>query len=187
MKRSALLSRLLCSSAFAALALAVVGGQQPAPATVFTAAQAQSGQAIYTQNCSACHGTNFEGSGDAPALAGGTFLLKWNPKPVSELFGYIMQSMPPTTPGSLGEPASINVTAYILQRNGAPAGQQALTAALTTPISAVANAQAAAAQAQAPARGRGARGGGGAGGADGAGRGPASIALGAGSTAGQSQ
>jgi len=44
MKRSALLPRLLFSAAFAALALAVVGGQQPAPATVFTAAQAQSGQ-----------------------------------------------------------------------------------------------------------------------------------------------
>jgi PQQ-dependent dehydrogenase (methanol/ethanol family) len=171
----------------------VVTAQQPAPATtaVFTAAQAQSGQAIYAQNCSACHGVNFEGSGDAPALAGGTFLLKWNPQPVSELFGYIMQGMPPTNPGSLGELASLNVTAYILQRNGAAAGPQALTASLATPIRAVANPQAAAAQAQAPAGrgGRGARGGGGATatGDDGAlaGRGPGSIALGAGTTAGQ--
>src|SRR5436190_11418979 len=133
MKRSALLSRLLFSGGFAALALAVVGGQQPPQASVFTPAQAQSGQAIYAQNCSACHGTNFEGSGDAPALAGGTFLLKWNPKPVSELFGYIMQSMPPTSPGSLGEPASLNVTAYILQRNGAQAGSQPLSASVSSP------------------------------------------------------
>ena len=153
MTRSALLSRLLFSFAFAGLALVIVAAQQPAPqrASVFTAAQAQSGQAIYAQNCSACHGTSFEGSGDAPALAGGTFLLKWNPKPVSELFGYILQSMPPTNPGSLGEQASLNVTAYILQTNGAAAGPQPLAASLSTPISAVANPQAANAQAQAPA------------------------------------
>ena len=176
------------AGAAAAVTAAVVTAQQPAPATVFTAAQAQSGQAIYAQNCSACHGVSFEGSGDAPALAGGTFLLKWNPKPVSELFGYILQGMPPTNPDSLGEPAALSVTAYILQRNGASAGPQALTASLATPISAVANPQAAAAQAQAPAGrgGRGARGGGGATGDDGApaGRGGGTVALGAGGTAG---
>ena len=55
-------------------------------APYFTAAQAQSGRAIYDQNCSGCHGSNFEGSGDAPALSGGTFMLKWGPKMVSELF-----------------------------------------------------------------------------------------------------
>ena len=90
---------------------------------VFTAAQAQAGGAVYDQNCSACHGANFEGSGDAPALSGGTFRLKWGPKMVSELFGVILQTMPPTNPGSLGEAAALNATAYILQRNGAQAGQ----------------------------------------------------------------
>src|SRR5438132_10102236 len=145
MTRSALLSRLLFSFAFAGLALVIVAAQQPAPqrASVFTAAQAQSGQAIYAQNCSACHGTSFEGSGDAPALAGGTFLLKWNPKPVSELFGYSLQTMPPTNPGSLGEQASLNGTAYILQTNRGAAGTQRLVGSLTTPISALANPHAA--------------------------------------------
>ena len=168
----------VAAAALALVTAVVVTAQQPAGSAVFTAAQGQSGQAIYAQNCSACHGASFEGSGDAPALAGGTFLLKWNPKPVSELFGYIMQEMPPANPGSLGEQASLSVTAYILQRNGAAAGPQALTAASTMPISSIANAQAAASQAQAPAGrgGRGARGGGGgaASGDDGApaGRGP---------------
>ena len=87
------------------------------------------GGAVYAQNCSACHGANFEGSGDAPALAGGTFRLKWGPKMVSELFGLILQTMPPTNPGSLGEAAALNATAFILQRNGAQPGQTALTPA----------------------------------------------------------
>ena len=48
MKRSASVSRVLCAAAFAALALAVVVGQQAAPqaAPVFTAAQAQAGRAF---------------------------------------------------------------------------------------------------------------------------------------------
>ena len=155
MRRSALVPRVFCAAAFAALAFAVVGGQQPAPGAVpvFTAAQAQSGQAIYAQNCSACHGANFEGSGDAPALAGGTFRLKWGPKMVSELFGVILQTMPPTNPGSLGEAAALNATAYILQRNGAQPGQQALTAGRHDADRRRGHRPGAGANAQAPARG----------------------------------
>ena len=112
------------------------------PAGVFTAAQADAGSAVYAQSCSGCHGVNFGGSGDAPALTGGTFLLKWRPKMVSELFGEILQNMPPISPGSLGEAAALNVTAYLLQRNGTQAGPQALTARVATLISAVATGQA---------------------------------------------
>ncbi len=174
MQRSALPSRLLFSAALGAMALAA----QPAPqraAGVFTAAQAQSGRAIYNQNCSACHGLNFEGTGDSPALAGGTFMLKWGPKMVSELFGVSLERMPPTNPGSLGEGAALNVTAFILQRNGAPAGPQALTAGATTLIRTIATGQAP--PGFAPVAGGGGRGGAGAG----------SLALGAGSTSGQAR
>jgi hypothetical protein len=108
------------------------------PIGALTDAQAQSGRAIYNRNCAGCHGVNFEGSGDAPSLAGGTFMLKWGPKMVSELFGEILQTMPPANPGSLGELAALNATAYILQRNGAQTGHQALTPGATTPIGAVA-------------------------------------------------
>src|SRR6266550_2712776 len=156
-------TRLLFPTAPGAAALAVLAAQQaPQPsAGVFTAEQAQSGRAIYDRNCSACHGLNFEGSGDAPALAGGTFMLKWRPKMVSELFGLILQTMPPTRPGSLGEAAALNATALILQRNGAPAGQQDLTPGLTTLISAVATGPAPPPGTQTPGRGgRGGRGGG---------------------------
>jgi alcohol dehydrogenase (cytochrome c) len=136
-QRSALLFRLLFSAALGAAPLVV--SAQPV-AGIFTVTQAESGRAIYAQRCSACHGANFEGSGDAPALVGSTFMLKWRPKMVSELFGEILQNMPPTDPGSLGETAALSATAYILERNGARAGQQALRPGMTTLIGAVATA-----------------------------------------------
>ena len=133
------------------LAGAVVVAQTAAPsASVFTADQASNGGGVYAQNCAACHGLNMEGSGDAPALVGGTFLLKWRSKMVSELFGEILQTMPANNPGSLSEAAALNSTAYILQRNGAAAGQQALNSGATTLISAIATGRA---PANAPAQG----------------------------------
>ena len=173
MQRLTLPSRLLFSAVLGAMALAA----QPAPqrAAIYTAAQAQSGRAIYNQNCSACHGLNFEGTGDSPALAGGTFMLKWGPKMVSELFGVSLERMPPTNPGSLGEGAALNVTAFILQRNGAPAGPQALTSGASTLIRTIATGQAP--PGFAPVAGGGGRGAAGAG----------SMVLGAGSTSGQAR
>ena len=115
--RSVLHFSWILRTAVGALTCSIVEAQ---PAlTVFTSQQAQSGQALYARTCAGCHGMNLEGSGDAPALAGGTFMLKWRPKMVSELFGEILQTMPATNPGSLGEAAALNATAYILQRNGA--------------------------------------------------------------------
>ena len=179
MQRFSHLSRFLLAALSGALSLGLVIAQQAPPQlpSVFTAAQAQSGRAIYDQNCSGCHGANFEGSGDAPPLAGGTFMLKWGPKMVSELFGEILQTMPPTAPGSLGEAAALNATAYILQRNGSRAGQQALTGSTSAPIRTVANGQAPSGNPQ------GGRGGGNAppmaiGAGSGNGRGGASVAHG---------
>jgi len=129
--RSSLLERVALSMLVGGVAWA----QTPA---AYTAEQASNGGSVYSQNCAACHGINMEGSGDAPALVGGSFLLKWRPKMVSELFGEILQTMPANNPGSLSEAAALNATAYILQRNGAAAGQQPLTGGVTTLISAIA-------------------------------------------------
>lgn len=150
MRPTALLSRLLFYTIVGSVALSSVALPQT---PVFTAEQATNGGGVYAQNCAACHGINMEGSGDAPALVGGSFMLKWRPKMVSELFGEILQTMPANNPGSLSEAAALNATAYILQRNGAAAGQQALTGGATTLISAIATGQAPA-NAAAPAGNR---------------------------------
>ncbi len=144
MQRPAPLSRIFSFAVAGAFtltfALAPLNAQQAAG--VFTAEQASNGNSVYSQNCAACHGINMEGSGDAPALVGGSFMLKWRPKMVSELFGEILQTMPANDPGSLSEAAALNATAYILQRNGAAAGRQALAPGATMLISAIATGQA---------------------------------------------
>jgi alcohol dehydrogenase (cytochrome c) len=153
---------LLGSSAFFAVTMASLGGQQaqPAAAGVYTAAQAQAGQAAYAQQCAGCHLADFRGSGDAPAVAGPDFTAKWGPRAVNDLFTYIAQSMPPGSPGSLGEEGTLAVTAYLLQINGAPPGNQRLTATVSTPMGTLltgpARAQPAAPDAAAGGRGRGA-------------------------------
>jgi alcohol dehydrogenase (cytochrome c) len=138
--------------------------QQPS-AAVFSPAQASSGATLYAQACAGCHGADLGGSGDAPALTGGTFMLKWRPKMVSELFGQVLQTMPPANPGSLSEPAALNATAFILESNGAAGGPQSLTAGVRTTIGSIATGQP-----RGPGRG---------------GRGAGSMVLGAGSTSGQ--
>jgi alcohol dehydrogenase (cytochrome c) len=149
-----------------------LGGQaQPAPG-VYIAAQAQAGQAAYAQQCAGCHGNDFRGSGDAPALVGADFRTKWGPRAANELFTYLVQTMPPTNPGALGETGTLNVTAYLLQINGAPAGQQPLTPRVEAPLNALMTGQA-----PAPGGGRGGRGRGAAAG------GGAPVVLGAGTAA----
>jgi alcohol dehydrogenase (cytochrome c) len=170
--------RLLPLHAGIIAALALVGllvAQQPA--AVFNAEQAESGRAIYARTCSGCHGGELEGSGDAPVLAGGSFLLKWRSKMTSELFGEILQNMPPGDPGSLSEAAALNATAYILQRNGASAGPRALAAGAATLIG---SAIGSASPSQAPPREETGEGGG-------RGRANASMILGAGGVGGQNR
>ncbi len=70
--------------------------------------------------------------------------------------------MPPTNPGALGEEGTLGVTAFLLQINGARAGQQALTARVETPIGTLL-----VGPAQAPTPAAGGRGGRGAGAAAG--------------------
>ena len=132
-------SLLLGSAAFVGMTMAPVGGQQaqPVAAGVYTAAQAQVGQAAYAQQCAGCHSADFRGSGDAPPVVGPDFIAKWGPREANELFTYLVQTMPPTSPGSLGEEGTLAVTAYLLQINGAPAGRQPLTATVSAPINAL--------------------------------------------------
>ena len=140
MPRSALLFRSIFSALLAVGVPDIVTAQQASG--VFTVEQSQSGRAFYDRNCAACHGIDLEGSGDAPPLAGSTFMLKWGPKMVSELFGLILGTMPPANPQSLDEAAALNATVYILQRNGAQAGNDGLRAGATTRIGAIATGQA---------------------------------------------
>ena len=121
------------------------GQQAPAARpSVYTAAQATAGQAAYTANCASCHQPTLVGQNEAPPLAGTNFMTTWGKRTTKDLIEYMAATMPPGKP-SLAEADYVNISAFILQYNGATAGTQALAAATATPIGTIATGQRAAA------------------------------------------
>ena len=114
-------------------------GQAPGEG-VYTAAQAESGRAIYERECAVCHQSNLQGTFEAPQLAGESFLQFWGDLSPGDLFVRISGSMPPGQAGSLTDEAYLHVVAYLLQGNGAPAGGAALTEVATVSIGAAVSA-----------------------------------------------
>ncbi|MGE0394942.1 MAG: c-type cytochrome [Vicinamibacterales bacterium] len=118
---------------------------------LYTAAQAKRGREVYRRECAQCHRDDLNGrrTDGGPALRGNEFLKKWRGQSVTEILRPAEELMPAHHPGkawsgpdagpssaqgrSSGTPASpltrqtyIDVIAYILQQNGAPAGDQEL-------------------------------------------------------------
>lgn len=115
--------------------LTVVSGQASAP-PVYTAAQAEAGRARYDASCAGCHSGDLSGNGEAPDLAGSTFMDSWKTQTTQDLFKYA-QGMPPGGP-HLTTDEYLVIVAYILQQNGAVAGDQPLTATTSATIGAIA-------------------------------------------------
>ena len=115
-----------------------VGDARAQDGGVYTAAQAASGRAIYERECAACHQANLQGSFEAPQLAGDSFLRFWADLSPADLFVRTSSSMPPGEEGSLTDEEHLDVVAYLLEANGAPAGGTALTEAAAVPIGALA-------------------------------------------------
>ena len=135
---------------------------EPAPPAVFTAAQAESGRTAYLSSCVRCHTdtlVGLDGTGEIPEIArqfGGKipplagsnsafppFLTKWSTRTTAALYNRIQEAVGGFPPSGvrLDEELGLNLTAYVLQVNGARAGAQALTKAtaveigsITTPV-----------------------------------------------------
>ena len=128
---------------------------QPAGDGVHTARQAENGRAVYVRSCAICHRTDLRGNFEAPPLAGASFLSFWGDRTPQALVERIRTTMPPDRPGRLREQDYLDIVAYLLQANGAPAGDRALTAATVATIGAVASGETAPAPAiTAAAQGR---------------------------------
>src|SRR5687767_762635 len=123
------MKHLIFASAAAVLVAIVVAipTAQQQPSGAYTQRQAEAGRSAYEVSCAGCHGPDLTGSSDAPALIGPNFTGAWGSRPVTDLFSHTMQTMPAQAPGSLGEEMTLNVLAYIIQRNGGGAGTQDLT------------------------------------------------------------
>lgn len=90
----------------------------------FTEDQSAAGAEVYKTSCAMCHGPNLEGT-VAPPLVGSVFRTNWyaGDRTLGDLFAHIAESMPLTAPGSLAPEQYAAVTAYLLAKNGHPAGE----------------------------------------------------------------
>src|SRR5437867_7903058 len=138
-----------------ACSMVVVAAQQRgAGGAPYTAAQAAAGRAAYQANCATCHLANLAGQGDVPPLAGSAFVDSWGRRSTRDLVSFLQLTMPPTRPGSLTSEEYVNIVAFILEANGATAGNQSLTAAAEIAIGSVATGQTATAPAPGQAQGQ---------------------------------
>ena len=115
-----------------ALALLATGGVTSAQTSGgYTQAQAIAGQQlVYASRCATCHGVNLQG-GAGPALTGPAFKTTINAeyKTAGDLYRFISVQMPADAPGTLTSRQYLDVTAFVLSRNGYKAGKTPLTVA----------------------------------------------------------
>ena len=112
----------------------VAVGLSAAPATAayahgdYTQAQAKHGAHLYSDHCAQCHGSSLQGK-TGPALAGSDFKgsLEYSKMSAKQLFHFMATQMPYNDPGALKKQQYLDVLAYILSKNGYPAGDHRLT------------------------------------------------------------
>jgi PQQ-dependent dehydrogenase (methanol/ethanol family) len=111
------------------LAVAFTQTAQAATTGYFSAAQATRGETVYAASCATCHAANLSGQA-GPALAGKSFqsYLRGS-KTAYGLYDFIAKQMPADKPGSLSQADDLAVTAFLLQRNGYPAGTAPMSVA----------------------------------------------------------
>jgi S-disulfanyl-L-cysteine oxidoreductase SoxD len=120
---------LVTAAALAALVFSVsplLAQDGKATEGVYTKDQSAAGKTAYAAKCGACHGAALTGGEMAPALAGGSFLSNWNGTTLFDFFDRVRTTMPVGKEGSLSRAESAQITAFVLESNGYPAGQKAL-------------------------------------------------------------
>ena len=111
-----------------------LGAQAPAGADlplwngVFTQEQADRGSVAYAANCARCHGENLEGDQRFAPLSGDRWWGSFSGRTLDYMLDFITTNMPNGNGGSLSTSMYQDLTAFILSRNGVPAGSSDLTA-----------------------------------------------------------
>ena len=158
-----MLPKALLFAAILGSGLFVLAGQQPAQTSVFTSAQAEAGHVAYENTCGKCHTYRLLGrdgsegelppvdslppsyqefirkTNRVPPLAGKVFLSRWGQKTAAELIArfQITASDPSFQFQGMDNDTTVNITAYVLQVNGAKAGTQELTRTTTTVVNSI--------------------------------------------------
>jgi len=134
------MKKLLATSVLAAALVSVAAiALEDGP---FTAEQARSGAALYGANCAGCHGARLQGAGEAPPLAGISFMAAWGNRSVDELYNLVKASMPYGNGNSLDVDSYRKIVAYVLLANGAKPGNAALAGSEAVKIGSVADGKA---------------------------------------------
>jgi S-disulfanyl-L-cysteine oxidoreductase SoxD len=114
---------LLCGALFST---ALNAGQDKGGKTVWEAvysdAQSKRGETAYSQYCAKCHGPDLMGADVAPPLTGVEFTSGWNDLTVGDLFERLRITMPADKPGSVSAQDNADIVAFMLSKNGFPAG-----------------------------------------------------------------
>ncbi|MES2176333.1 MAG: cytochrome c [Gemmatimonadota bacterium] len=90
------------------------------PPASFLPSQAARGQAVYNATCASCHETS--------KFVGQAFVESWKDRRVYDFYALVRGTMPLDNPGGLKEQEYLDVVAYVLQANHAPAGADSLRA-----------------------------------------------------------
>ncbi|HEX6260613.1 MAG TPA: cytochrome c [Woeseiaceae bacterium] len=93
---------------------------------VYSTEQSRRGEAHYLEHCKRCHLRDLSGDygEDAPALVGEEFLSNWANWTLGDLFDFMQTEMPPKRQDrrDLTADTYADILAFILERNGFPAG-----------------------------------------------------------------
>jgi mono/diheme cytochrome c family protein len=93
---------------------------------VYTDGQAKRGEAKYSKTCASCHAPDLSGV-DGPSLTGAGFNTDWSDLTIDDLASRIRTTMPADGPGTLGPEEVADLVAFLLSKDGFPAGQVELT------------------------------------------------------------
>jgi len=137
--------------------------QQPTSSHIFTSAQADAGRLVYERTCGQCHTNTLMGRKGDPSelppisslsasyqkfigprgfvapLAGKIFLERWGNKTAAQLIARFQETVddPYFKFEGFDDETTVNITAYILQVNGAQPGTERLTRATDTVVNSV--------------------------------------------------
>jgi mono/diheme cytochrome c family protein len=91
----------------------------------YTTAQANRGHQLFNNYCAQCHMPDLTGA-MGPALKGQQFLSAWETRTLADLLSFEHQNMPANNPGAVSDKQLADITAFILMKNGFPAGKTPL-------------------------------------------------------------
>jgi hypothetical protein len=148
--RTALLAVTIGSGLF------ILTAQESGPPGVFTTGQAEAGRVAYEATCGQCHTPTLQGRkglgqkgdpgelpplgslsdsyqkfigprGYVPPLAGKTFMDRWGSKTAGQLISRFQETADFFLPKGTDRETTVNITAFVLQVNGAKPGNKPLT------------------------------------------------------------